>query len=111
MNIMPYHERERLKNEADYKTLGGAFDVIYAHYERSRESWYSNKRKKEHPSYEEYTTAYVANDHCTNIFGKEVTQELRRRYPGKPSPHLPSGSSYWFYDLKKARKFEEYWKQ
>jgi len=109
---LPYGDRERLKNEANYKTLEGAFDVILAHFERSKESWYSAKgRKSEHPSYRDYATAYVANPHCVNIFGEKVTNELRRRYPGKRNPHLPNGSSYWHRSLKKARQFEEYWKE
>ena len=109
---MPYGDRERLKNEANYNTLAGAFDVILAHFERSKESWYSAKgRKKKHPCYRDYVTAYVANPHCVSMFGEKVARELRKRYPGGSDPHLPNGSSYWFYSLKKAKETEEYWKR
>jgi hypothetical protein len=109
--ILPRAERERLKSEADRKTLSGAFDVIYALYERSREAWHSVKRrKKQHPSYEEYARAFAANPHSIYLFGKDVVEELRQRYPGKPSRHLPNGASYWYYDLKKAQGFVDYWK-
>ena len=110
--IMCHEERERLKAEADYHTLEGAWDVIFAHYERSREAWYSVKgRYKEHPSYEEYAAAYVANPHCDSLFGEKVARRLRKQYPGGSDPHMPNGSSYWFYSLKEAKKTEEYWRK
>jgi len=104
VSIMCPEDRERFKAEADYKTIGGALDVIYADYEGSREAWYSVKRwKKDHPSYEEYVRAYVANPYCEKLFGEKLAWQLYKRFPGIPSRHLPDGSTIW---LRKPAKYQ-----
>jgi len=93
---MTPENREDFKRQANYRTLSGAFDVLYADFDGSWEAWYSAKgRKKDHPSYEEYAAAYVANSHCDELFGEKVARELRKRYPCRPSRHLPDGCTNW----------------
>jgi len=100
--FMPYEEREDFKRQANYRTLEGAYDVIYADYEGSKEAWHHMKgKKRDHPSYNEYAAAYVANSLCDELFGETVARKLRRIYPGGSSAYLPDGCTNWSRKLPK----------
>jgi len=95
-DLMYWEDRNALKRNADYRTLEGALDVIRADFEGSKDAWYYLSRKRKgHPTFEEYIRAYVANLHCLKLFGEDVFLELQERFPPKHSYYLPEGRTDW----------------
>jgi hypothetical protein len=95
-DLMDWEERNALKMNADYRTVEGALDVMRADYEVSKEAWYYLSRKRKgHPTFEEYAKAYVANNLCLKLFGEDVFLELQELFPPKHSYYLQEGHVHW----------------
>jgi hypothetical protein len=93
-SITPYEVREHVKRLAHGKGADGAELVMLMHYERSREAW-TAARRWGHPSWATYAGAYAAQPDTARMWGEGVAAELRRRFPGEESRHLPDGRSEW----------------
>jgi hypothetical protein len=90
-----YRAREEMKGDWEGRSPVDYLErVIQSHFARSLEAM--NYDTARHPSFERYASAWLAGDRgfYTDACYAPALKELRKRWPPRRSPHLPSGT-YW----------------
>ncbi|MGH7109509.1 MAG: C2H2-type zinc finger protein [Stellaceae bacterium] len=91
---LSYEEREALKERGNKEALTHARNMMWSHFARSLSAW--NFDLAQHPIWERYAQAYLADRTNPEIFGANVGATLVREFGGAhPHPSLPPGMTEW----------------
>ena len=81
-------------NLPEFEALGMKLKML-AYYENSLEGKSTPDDGGKHPYFKEYASAFTAQPHFSTFIGPEAVAMLRKEYPPKANPRLPSGLSVW----------------